>query len=46
MVGTRFSKARTIPSKVSTKKSSPVTTNFSKGIYTYKPNDTMDFDEI
>ena len=45
MVGTRFSKARKIPS-VTTKKSSPTTTNFAKGIYTYKPNDTMDFDEI
>ena len=45
MAGTRFSKARPIPS-VSTRKSSPTTTNFAKGIYTYKPNDTMDFDEI
>jgi len=45
MADTRFSKARRIPS-VTTKKSSPTTTNFAKGIYTYKPNDTMDFDEI
>ena len=45
MVGTRFSNARRIPS-ATTKKSSPTTTNFAKGIYTYKPNDTMDFDEI
>ena len=40
-----FSKARTIPS-VTTRKSSPSTTNFAKGIYTYKPNDTMNYDEI
>lgn len=45
MAVTNFSKIRKIPS-VSTKKSSPTTTNFAKGIYTYKPNDTMDFDEI
>ena len=36
---------RVIPS-LSTRKSAPVTTNFAKGIYTYKPNDTMDYDEI
>ena len=35
----------TIPS-VSTRKTSPMTTNFAKGVYTYKPNDTMDYDEI
>ena len=46
MSGTNFSKARTIPKKSTTKKSTPITTNFAKGIYTYKPNDTMDFDEI
>ena len=46
MAVSNFSKARTIPSKVSTKKSAPTTTNFAKGIFTYKPNDTMDFDEI
>ena len=46
MTVTNFSKARKIPTKVSTKKSAPTTTNFAKGIYTYKPNDTMDFDEI
>ena len=45
MVGTRFSNARRIPS-ATTKKSNPTTTNFAKGIFTYKPNDTMDFDEI
>jgi hypothetical protein len=45
MVGTRFSKAKAIPS-ASTRKSAPTTTNFAKGIYTYKPNDTMDYDEI
>lgn len=35
----------TIPS-VSTRKTSPMTTNFAKGVYTYKPNDTMGYDEI
>ena len=45
MAVTNFSKAKKIPN-VTTKKSSPTTTNFAKGIYTYKPNDTMDFDEI
>ena len=46
MTVSNFSKARAIPSKSTTKKSAPTTTNFAKGIYTYKPNDTMDFDEI
>jgi hypothetical protein len=41
-----FSKARNIPTKTTTKKTSPTTTNFAKGIYTYKPNDTMDLDEV
>lgn len=41
-----FSKAKTIPSKVTTRKTSPTTTNFAKGIYTYKPNDTMNLDEV
>lgn len=36
---------RNIPN-LSTKKSQPVTTNFAKGVYTYKPNDTMDSSEI
>lgn len=36
---------RKVPS-LSTAKSKPVTTNFAKGIYTYKPNDTMDSTEI
>ena len=45
MTVTNFSKAKKIPN-VSTKKTSPSTTNFAKGIYTYKPNDTMDYDEI
>ena len=40
-----FSEAKPIPS-ISTKKSAPTTTNFAKGIYTYKPNDTMDYDEV
>jgi hypothetical protein len=46
MAASNFSKARKIPTKATTKKSAPTTTNFAKGIYTYKPNDTMDFDEI
>ena len=41
-----FSNARPLPSGMSTRKSSPTTTNFAKGIYTYKPNDTMDLDEV
>ena len=45
MTITRFSKAKTIPKKVTTKKSSPTTTNFARGITTYKPNDTMGYDE-
>lgn len=40
-----FSKQRNIPS-ITTRKSSPMTTNFAKGIYTYKPNDTMGLDEL
>ena len=40
-----FSKQRSIPD-ITTRKSSPMTTNFAKGIYTYKPNDTMDLDEL
>lgn len=45
MVASNFSKARRIPS-ATTKKSAPVATNFAKGIYTYKPNDTMALDEL
>lgn len=41
----RFSKAKAIPS-VTTRKSAPTTTNFAKGIFTYKPNDTMELDEV
>lgn len=36
---------RSIPS-LSTAKSKPVTTNFARGVYTYKPNDTMADNEI
>ena len=46
MVLTNFSKVKGVPNSVTTKKSSPSTTNFAKGIYTYKPNDTMDYDEV
>ena len=45
MPTSRFNKVGTIPS-TSTAKSSPVTTNFSKGIKTYKPNDTMASEEL
>ena len=45
MADTNFSKKRNIPS-LTTRKSSPMTTNFAKGIYTYKPNDTMGLDEV
>lgn len=41
----RFSNRKSIPN-VTTRKSSPTTTNFAKGIYTYKPNDLMDYDEV
>lgn len=44
MTVTNFSKKRTIPT-ITTRKSAPSTTNFAKGIYTYKPNDTMEYDE-
>lgn len=46
MAVSNFSKARKIPTKVTTRKSAPVTTNFAKGIYTYKANDAMDLDEV
>ncbi len=46
MIKSNFSRAKAIPKKVTTRKSSPTTTNFAKGIYTYKPNDTMDLDEV
>ena len=36
---------RNIPS-LTAKKSQPVTTNFARGIYTYKPNDTMTQEEL
>lgn len=45
MPTSHFNKVGTIPS-TSTAKSSPVTTNFSKGIKTYKPNDTMTSEEL
>lgn len=41
----RFTNKKSIPS-ISTRKSSPATNNFAKGIFTYKPNDTMSNDEI
>ena len=36
---------RNVPS-LTAKKSQPMTTNFARGIYTYKPNDTMDSSEV
>ena len=46
MAYSNFSNKRKVPTKVSTRKSEPITTNFAKGVYTYKPNDTMTQDEI
>ena len=45
MAYSNFSKQKNIP-KLTTRKSSPMTTNFAKGIYTYKPNDMMGLDEL
>ena len=41
MVLSRFTNIKTIPTKTTTAKSSPNTTNFADGIATYQPNDTM-----
>lgn len=46
MTVTNFSRVKTVPKTATTRKSAPTTTNFAKGIFTYKPNDTMDYDEI
>lgn len=43
-IKTNYSR-RSVPN-IGTKRSQPITTNFAKGIYTYKPNDTMESDEI
>ena len=45
MIKTNFGRQRKIP-KITTRKSAPMTTNFAKGIYTYKPNDVMGLDEL
>ena len=45
MPTSNFARIRKIPN-ISTRKSAPTTTNFAKGIFTYKPNDTMALDEI
>ena len=45
MIKSNFSRQAKIPN-ITTRKSSPMTTNFAKGIYTYKPNDTMGLDEL
>ena len=46
MAGSNFSRRRTIPTKITTRKSAPTTTDFAKGINTYKPNDLMKLDEL
>lgn len=45
MIKSNFSKQRNIPN-ITTRKSSPMTTNFAKGVSTYKPNDSMGLDEL
>lgn len=45
MVRSHFLPRRRVP-ELTTAKSSPVTTNFSKGINTYEPNDTLDASEL
>lgn len=45
MATTRFPRYSKVPD-ISTRKSSPTTTNFAKGINTYKPNDEMSLDEL
>ena len=45
MATTRFPRYSKVPD-ISTRKSSPTTTNFAKGINTYKPNDKMALDEL
>ena len=45
MIKSNFSNQRKIPN-ITTRKSSPMTTNFAKGVSTYKPNDTMGLDEL
>ena len=43
-IKSNFTKA-SVPN-IGTKRSNPVTTNFAKGVFTYKPNDTMASDEL
>ena len=45
MLKSHFLPRRSVPS-LSTAKSSPVTTNFAKGINTYEPNDALDASEL
>lgn len=45
MTATNFPRIKKIPN-ISTRKSAPTTTNFAKGINTYKPNDLMELDEL
>lgn len=46
MTVSNFAHQYKIPTKLTTSKSAPTTTNFSKGLFTYKPNDSMDLDEV
>lgn len=46
MAYSRYTKAKAIPSSGNSSKPSPITTNFSKGIKTYTPNDNMDLTEL
>lgn len=46
MVVSNFTRNSKIPTKITTRKSAPTTTNFAKGINTYKPNDLMELDEL
>jgi len=45
MAYSNFESPAKIPN-LATRKSSPMTTNFAKGVSTYKPNDTMGLDEL
>jgi hypothetical protein len=46
MAGSNFLRHSKVPTKITTRKSAPTTTNFAKGINTYKPNDLMRLDEL
>ena len=46
MAISNFIKNTKVPKKTTTRKSAPTTTDFAKGINTYKPNDLMRLDEL